>query len=156
MYQKVMNMVNDNYRVDLTQKKKEGISYYESLEFTNHHAKLLMLISIFIRIFIPMVMHYISTMKSKSENAHLIEYYRPIFDIVEENEHVNLYQKLFNSINVSVQLSYKKNKIITRADIWVRDREWVIGILVVLQRHVGGDSTFFLTLCAAKNNFWAS
>ena len=59
-----------------------------------------------------MVMHYISTMKSKSENAHLIEYYRPIFDIVEENEHVNLYQKLFNSINVSVQLSYKKNKII--------------------------------------------
>lgn len=112
MYQKVMNMVNDNYRVDLTQKKKEGISYYESLEFTNHHAKLLMLISIFIRIFIPMVMHYISTMKSKSENAHLIEYYRPIFDIVEENEHVNLYQKLFNSINVSVQLSYKKNKII--------------------------------------------
>ena len=112
MYDKVMKMVEDNYRIDLTQKKKEGVTYYESLEFTNYHAKLLMLISIFIRIFIPIVTHYISTMKTKAENEHLIEYYRPLFDIVEEYGKVNLYQKLFNSINVTAQLSYKRNKTI--------------------------------------------
>lgn len=113
MYRKVKQMVEDNYRIDLAQKKKEGAKYYESLEFTNTHAKLLMVISIFIRMMIPVIMHYISTTKTRNEiSSHLIDYYKPLFDLVEKTEHVNLYAKLFNSINVKVNLEYTRNKVI--------------------------------------------
>lgn len=113
MYKKIKNMVEDNYRIDLAQKKKPGAKYYESLEFTNKHAKLLMVISIFIRFMIPITMHYISTTKKKSEvTEHLAEYFRPMFDVVERAEHVNIYAKLFNSINVTVNLQYNRNKVI--------------------------------------------
>ena len=113
MYAKVKRMVDDNYRIDLAQKKKAGAKYYESLEFTNTHAKLLMVVSIFIRIMIPVVMHYISITKPKTEvSEHLIDYYKPLFDLIERTENINIYAKLFNSINVSVNLEYNKNKVI--------------------------------------------
>ena len=112
IYDKVKQMVEDNYRIDLAQTNTENIKYSESLEFTNTHAKLLLLISIIIKIMIPIILHYITLYKDKKEIHFLSKYYKPIFDIVEEREHVNLYGKLFNSINVKVNLSETKNKII--------------------------------------------
>ena len=112
IYEKVKKMVDDNYRIDLTQTNTENIKYSESLEFTNRHAKLLLLISIVIKILIPVILHYVAMYKDKKEIHNLHLYYKPIFDMVEENEHVNLYGKLYNSINVKVSLSETKNKII--------------------------------------------
>lgn len=112
IYKKVKRMVEDNYRIDLTQTNTENIKYSESLEFTNEHAKLLLTISIIIKILIPIILHYIVLNKDKHEIHNLSLYYKPIFDIIEEKEHVNLYGKLFNSINVKVNLSETKNKII--------------------------------------------
>lgn len=112
IYEKVKRMVDENYRIDLSQTNTENIKYSESLEFTNVHAKLLLTISVIIKILIPIILHYITLYKDKKEIHNLSMYYKPIFDIIEEQEHVNLYGKLFNSINVKVNLSETKNKII--------------------------------------------
>lgn len=112
IYEKVKKMVDDNYRIDLSQTNTENIKYSESLEFTNTHAKLLLVISIIIKMIIPIILHYITLYKDKKEIHNLTMYYKPIFDIIEEKEKVNLYGKLFNSINVKVNLSETKNKII--------------------------------------------
>lgn len=112
IYDKIKAMVEDNYRVDLTSTNVDNIKYSESLEFTNEHAKLLFIVSIVIKIMIPVILHYITIYKDKTEIHELYQYYKPIFDIIEEKEHVNLYGKMFNSINVKVNLSETKNKII--------------------------------------------
>ena len=74
IYEKVKKMVDDNYRIDLTQTNTENIKYSESLEFTNRHAKLLLLISIVIKILIPVILHYVAMYKDKKEihNLHLL------------------------------------------------------------------------------------
>ena len=61
---------------------------------------------------IPIVMHYISTIKGKAESKNLILYFKPLFTVVEKAEHVDLYAKLFNSINVKVNFSESKNRVI--------------------------------------------
>ena len=45
-YDYIKKMVDDNYRIDLAQTNKDNIKFSESLEFTNEHAKLLLIISI--------------------------------------------------------------------------------------------------------------
>jgi hypothetical protein len=112
IYDKIKKMVEDNYRIDLAQTNKDNIKFSESLEFTNEHAKLLLMISIVIKILIPITLHYITQYKDKREIHNLSLYYKPIFDIIEDREHVNLYGKLFNSIHVKVNLSETKNKLI--------------------------------------------
>ena len=112
MYSKIVRFVDDNYRIDLAQNKDDNKQYSESLEFTNRHAKLLILISTFIKMMIPIISHYISTIKGKSESKNLILYYKPLFEVVERIEHVDLYAKLFNSINVKVNFNESKNRII--------------------------------------------
>ena len=112
IYEKIKKMVEDNYRIDLAQTNKDNIKFSESLEFTNEHAKLLLIISIAIKIIIPVALHYITQYKDKKEIHNLSMYFKPMFDIIEEREHVNLYGKLFNSIHVKVNLSETKNKLI--------------------------------------------
>lgn len=112
MYDKIMRFVEDNYRIDLAQNKDANKVYSESLEFTNRHAKLLILISTFIKMMIPIVMHYISVIKGKTESKNLIMYFKPLFEVVERKEHVDLYAKMFNSINVKVNFNESKNRII--------------------------------------------
>ena len=112
MYEKIARFVEDNYRIDLAQNKDASKQYSESLEFTNRHAKILILISTFIKFMIPIVMHYISECKTREESKNLFLYYRPLFTVVEKAEHVDLYAKLFNSIDVKVSCNENKNKLI--------------------------------------------
>lgn len=112
MYEKVKAFVEDNYRIDLAQNKEAGKEYSESLEFTNKHAKILMVISMFIKMLIPLVMHYISVIKGKPEVKKLILYYRPLFDLTQKVEGVNLYAKLFHSIQVKVNFNEQNNSAI--------------------------------------------
>lgn len=112
LYNKIKRMVEDNYRIDLSQDPDEKIKYSEALEFTNEHAKLLMIVSMMIKMMIPIILHYISLNKDKNEIHNLIQYYKPLFYIIEEKEHVNLYGKLYTSIGVKVNLSESKNRLI--------------------------------------------
>lgn len=110
LYSKVVQFVEDNYRIDLSQNKDPNKTYSESLEFTNRHAKILILISTFIKFMIPLVMHYISSVKGKSEVKNLDQYFRPLFTVTEAIENVELYAKMYNSINSKVKYNEMKNR----------------------------------------------
>ena len=112
MYDKIKKMVEDNYRIDLAQSKESDKQYSESLEFTNTHAKFLLLISIFIKMLIPLVMHYINLIAGKAEVKKLIRYYKPLFKMVNDKENINLYSKLFHSIMTKVSFHEKNNPVI--------------------------------------------
>ena len=110
MYEKVVKFVEDNYRYDLSQNKDPNKTYSESLEFTNRHAKILLLISTFIKFLIPLVMHYISSTQGKTEAKNLDKYFKPLFTITEAVENVYLYAKMYNSINSKVKYNEMKNR----------------------------------------------
>ena len=110
LYDKVTKMVEDNYRIDLSQRPGSKIKYSPALEFDNDHAKVLMKISVIVKILIPLILHYISLNKDKNEIHSLINYYRPLFFIVEEKDNINIYAKLYTSIGAKVNLSETKNK----------------------------------------------
>ena len=112
MYAKIVHFVEDNYRIDLSQNKDPDKNYSESLEFTNEHAKILILISTFIKFLIPLVMHYISTAKGKGEVKKLDLYFRPLFVVTEVAENVCLYAKMYNSISTKVKYNEMKNRVI--------------------------------------------
>lgn len=112
MYYKIKQFVEDNYRLDLSHNKDKNKQYSEALEFTDTHAKSMMVISTFIKFLIPLVTHYICMIPGKSGSKYLIEYYKPLFNIILEKEGINLYTKLQHSIFAKVSFSEKNNKVI--------------------------------------------
>ena len=115
MCAKLSAMSKDNYRVDLTPKKKKkgGKDYPVGLQFNEHHAEILMRISLSIKILIPVVMHYIKTFKTKKEvKDHLYEYYMPLFSNPLLNDGVNILNKLYESISVRVGSRGKKDRVV--------------------------------------------
>ena len=107
MVEKIKNMCEDNYRADLSSQNKNNKSYSKSLEFNNEHAKILMRISVSIKIIIPIMMHYISINKSKKEIDRLHEYYKPLFKILSKD--INILSKLYHSIYAKTNVSKKNN-----------------------------------------------
>jgi hypothetical protein len=108
---KISKMTEDNYYVDVSKKKDDNRKYAESLEFTNEHAVLMMKISVAMKIMIPVMFHYINTYQvEKTGPMDLFSFYERLFDIF--NEDINIYNKLWYSIFVEVNMSYSKNKTI--------------------------------------------
>lgn len=115
MCYKIKKMSQDNYRVDLSsdEKSKKGASknYAEVLQFNEHHAEILMRISIAIKFSIPVIMHYIKTYHSKNEvQLNLYKYFEPLFknEILVEN--VNILGKLYNTIAKRVNSHSKPDR----------------------------------------------
>ena len=70
---KIKQMVEDNYYIDLSSKKK-NVKYSESLEFTNEHAKTLHEISTAMKIIIPVVFHFLNLKGIDKKNLYKIYY----------------------------------------------------------------------------------
>jgi hypothetical protein len=108
MVKKIDKLVEDNYFVDVSSADSER-NYAESLKFTNEHAKVIMKISISIKIMVPILFHYINTcLNNKNESVDLFPFYEKLFDIYQKN--IDIYTKLWYSVNVKVGMSYAKNK----------------------------------------------
>ena len=78
---KIKQMVEDNYYIDLSSKKK-NVKYSESLEFTNEHAKTLHEISTAMKIIIPVVFHFLNLKGIDKKNLYKIYY--PLFDLFDD------------------------------------------------------------------------
>ena len=72
--EKIKRMSMDNYRVDLTTevktKKTSNKSYAPVMQFNEHHAEILMRISVAIKFAIPVILHYIKTYYNKKLNRY--------------------------------------------------------------------------------------
>lgn len=114
--EKIKKMSQDNYRVDLTSeaKKKRKSSkkeYAPVLQFDEHHAEVLMRISVAIKFAIPIVLHYIKVFKGKNEaKLHLYKYFMPLFRKPILNDGVNILGKLRYTIASRVNSYAKPDK----------------------------------------------
>lgn len=110
---KIAKMSQDNYRVDLNadnQKKRKSSKkvYPPALQFNEHHAEILMRVSVSIKFIIPVVLHYIKVFKSKKESKdNLYKYYMPLFRNPVLTDDVNILGKLRHTIASRVN-SYSK------------------------------------------------
>ena len=116
MCEKISRMSKDNYRVDLSEKKgKASVNkkYAPVLQFTEHHAEVLMRISIGIKFAIPVVLHFIKTFYNKDEvKNHLYQYFKPIFKNPILIEDVNVLGKIYKTISTRVNGHLKPDRSI--------------------------------------------
>ena len=125
MQNKIIKMTEDNYYLDITNKDKSK-KYNESLEFTTEHAKILMQISVAMKLMIPVMMHYINKLKydndkkgiKKKKNVkfsyprRIFRFYRGLFEIFcGENGDIDMYNKLWISTCSRINVHHSGNKL---------------------------------------------
>lgn len=117
MKAKISKMVEENYYIDIRSKK--GIKYAAQMEFTNEHAKLMMKISMSMRIMVPVMLHYIYS-NSLNKEISLYTFYENLFYMYDEN--IDIYTKLWVTTDARVKKSYSKNKLMwTQREIMGQD-----------------------------------
>lgn len=109
MIEKINNLVEDNYYIDLSSKDKSK-KYNESLEFTEKHAKIMMSISMAMKIIIPPMFHYLNSYGLLKDKEHIFRFYERLFDIFSKE--VDIYNKLWLSIMSKVNINYVRNSVI--------------------------------------------
>lgn len=108
MCEKIIKLVEDNYYIDLS--SNTGIKYNESLEFTNEHAKVMMQISMAMKMMVPVMFHYLNAYGYIKNRSYLFRFYEGLFDLFGSD--IDIYNKLFISISSKVNVSYARNKVI--------------------------------------------
>lgn len=91
LIEKINQLVEDNYLDDIEADSEEKRKKYmknekkhlESLEFTNQHIKILLRISLAMKIMCPALFHYhaINTIKIEKDSDNIYRFYRPLFQI---------------------------------------------------------------------------
>lgn len=107
MKKKISDMVEDNYYIDLT--SNSGVKYAEQLEFTNEHAKIMMKISMSMKIMVPVLFHYINTYNINiGKEVSLFDFYENLFYMYSDS--VDIYNKLYVTVEAKVKNHVSKNK----------------------------------------------
>lgn len=134
--EKIKQMVEDNYLDDIetggspyTSSKK----YMKSLEFDNDHIKILLRISMGMKMIAPIIYHYLLINKIKpkavteKKDENVIYYiYRPLFDILTDPG-INIFNKLYVYIESKVSDSaYHNEKTFTQREILGDDSALVV------------------------------
>lgn len=109
MIAKIKKMTEDNWILDLTPDPTK--KFPESLKFENSHAKILMNISIAIKIILPIVTHYLVVAKYYDDQVnHIIPFYLPMFNIFGES--IDIYNKLWITVVSKVNRSFSEDETI--------------------------------------------
>lgn len=113
MVEKIRNMVYDNYLDDIENTstddkkkyKKNEKKHLESLEFTNMHIKVLLRISMGIKIIAPVLFHYVAknNIKIDKDSDTIFRFYYPLFDLFGTAETYDYFDKDGNFIDDSIR-----------------------------------------------------
>lgn len=106
MQAKIKKMTEDNWILDLTPDPKK--KYPEQLKFNNDHAKILMNISISIKMMIPVVMHYLNVTGLYDEDSNNITpFYLDLFELFSDE--IDIYNKLWITVASKVNRSLSED-----------------------------------------------
>ena len=132
---KVCDMVEDNYLDDIesgdSKRSSKETKYRESLEFTNHHIKILLRISFGMKCIAPILFHYvaINVIKLDKDSTLIYEFYKKLFDIFSDN--VDIYNKLFTYVKAKVLEAKSHNlRMFEQRDILGNDEYTVIRLFL--------------------------
>lgn len=104
---KITELVEDNYCIDV-EDHSSGKKYAESLEFRNEHVKLLMKISMGMKLMVPVMFHYINKNNIQKDVGYLYPYYQKLFYIFDDD--IDIYHKLWITVTSRVNTSSSQNK----------------------------------------------
>lgn len=103
----IKQMVEDNFDLNLT---VEGVkNYNEDYEFTTEHAKIMMQISISMKLMIPVMFHFLNVSKYIKDNGSISICYERLFDIYGTDEGINIRNKLYNWMYSRIQHNGTRN-----------------------------------------------
>lgn len=105
---KVSQLVEDNYRLTLNYKSITN----PALQYTDEHAKMLMIMSMLIDMIIPMLTHYAVTNKINDIDSFLLGVYDYIIYMFPS---VDLYSKMYETCITNTSQNEQRNK-----PLWVR------------------------------------
>jgi hypothetical protein len=108
MVEKIIKLVDDSYYIDLT--SDTGIKYNETLEFTKEHAKVMMQISMAMKLMVPVMFHYMNSYNLIKNRKYIYRFYEGLFDLFGGD--IDIYNKLWISIYSKVNVNYIRNKTI--------------------------------------------
>lgn len=133
MQKKIYRIVDENYFDDIEKTDtlyEKGKFYLESLEFTNEHIKILLRVSMGIKLILPILVHFIDKCKIKlnKESPFLFDFYEPLLKMFSPPD-VDIYNKLFIYVKRKVMDAqsrnkpiYAKNEIFGHDDMTLVDR----------------------------------
>jgi hypothetical protein len=117
--EKIKQMVEDNYLDDIESSEsqyKSSKKYMKSLEFDNNHIKILLRISMGMKMICPIIHHYLlinrvrPTAVTEKKDENIIYYiYRPLFDLLTDPG-INIFNKLYVYIDSKVYDSAYHNE----------------------------------------------
>lgn len=104
---KIEKMTEDNWQIDLTPDPKK--KYPESLKFENKHGKILMNISVAIKILVPVISHYLAiTGLFDKDMNNLNKFYMDLFDLF--GREIDIYNKLWITVLSRVNSSLSDDR----------------------------------------------
>lgn len=103
----ISNMVNDNYFINQTYEN----SMNECLAYNNHHAKILMEISIIFNMGIPILSHYAfkAGLASVDVNRLFMMFFDEVYKMTKEKHGVDMFSKLYETTESNVIKNVKRN-----------------------------------------------
>lgn len=106
MVKKIKNMVKDNYNISLSPTNKYK---YEAIEFNDKHGQILLEIGMSIKIFVPIVTHYIHVTGNKNKTDQFLAYaFKDILKYFEGEN--NMYNKIYEFIISKINRSKNSDK----------------------------------------------
>lgn len=150
----IINKVNElseaNYIVDLSQDPDDKKEYPKSLQFTNEHAKILMSISFMMKIASPVIYHYIGKLKDPS-SIEVYLFYEPLFTLVGDPS-INIWNKIFITALSKFNANLSNNKLMwSRIEIFGKGRDNAINNLI--KEKLVSDNLFKYTYTKNIVNF---
>lgn len=109
MIEKINQLVEDNYYIDLTSDDTSK-KYNETLEFTMKHAKVMMAISMSMKMMVAPMFHYLNSYGLIKDRKYIFRFYEGLFDIF--GKEVDIYNKLWISIYSKVNVNFVRNSLI--------------------------------------------
>ncbi len=104
--EKIRKMVEDNYYVKLNSNEKNGVKYPEQLEITEDHAKIMMMISVSMKIMIVPLYHYL-TSYNLLKMVVAADFFIDLFYAFSDT--IDIYNKLFITVKTRVQRNASVN-----------------------------------------------
>lgn len=115
MVEKIQQMTNDLYYIDLEeQNKKSNNNYSDTIQFNNNHGKIIMAISVAMKIMIPIATHYIyksGISGTGASDRFLIRCYEDLHSYFEGEYEIN--NKFYELISSRIMMTTKDD-----ATIW--------------------------------------
>ena len=122
LIKKIEDFTEDNYLDDIEGSddyyKKSEKKHLESLEFTNEHNKILLEISMGMKLLAPIMLHFaaINSIRIGKDSDYIFRFYEPLFRVFGKG--VNMYNKLFVYVKAKVYDCHATNgKIFDQREI---------------------------------------